>query len=307
VTSPTDDDRAADETLPAGGHTTVAASGEAANPTRGEPAIQTGDEPAIQTGEAPTIQAEPCPRCGATLADHVCPHGTRDEDFGDPALVRRFVSFPDLYRGGRPPQPLAGPHPVGRSAAPDDVRAGTADPTDDVRTVTADPTDEKEPAAPAAFRERFDAVPKAVTPIGARHQAVPAGSRLSAVMVPVVVASGSILLATVAGIGGAVITGSAGNGAATPSAAAAPAERSSLPYLSPKPGAGPSRLGPSVTSLSGAGSSGVNPPTTGHANVTPATTPASRQLTTPQPPTGFWGPGGPGGWGGWGGWGGRGW
>jgi hypothetical protein len=269
VTSPTDDDRAADETLPAGGHTTVHAGGEAANPTRGESAVRDGDEP--------------------------------DEDFGDPALVRRFVSFPDLYRGGRSTRPSAKPHPVDRSAPPDDVRATKADPTDDVRAAKADPADENEPAAPATFRERFAAVPKAVPPISPRHQAASAGSRLSAVMVPVVIASGSILLATVAGIGGAMVTGSPGNGAASPSAATAPDGRSGTPDLSPKPGTGPSGPGPSltstsVTSTSGAGSRGVNPPTNGRVNVTPAHTPASRQMMTPAPPTDGWGPYGPPGW-----------
>jgi hypothetical protein len=173
-----------------------------------------------------TPAAGRCPRCGRELPGHVCLHCAGEDEFGDAALVRRFVSFPDLYSRETSSRSWDDPGPGEWQA-----------PGDHVPTRMPNPADEEKAAAPAAYRERFDATPQAVPTVHTRHLLDPAGWRPSGILAKALIAGGSILLAAVIGITGAVVAGPAATGptGAPASSATPPPETGSGPVTTVPP------------------------------------------------------------------------
>jgi hypothetical protein len=142
----------------------------------------------LTTSDGFAIPADLCPRCGRALADYFCLHCAGEDEFGDAALVRTFVSFPDLYS----------------------------------KDTSARPWPDEWPATPvpAVDRERLDATPAVISP--ARDLLAPTGWVPRGLVTKVVIAGGSILLAAVIGIVGAVVAGPAPRVAPPSSATPAP-------------------------------------------------------------------------------------
>lgn len=175
--------------------------------------------------EQSTIPDGRCPRCGRALPGYVCLHCAGEDEFGDAELVRRFVSFPDLYSKDTSPQSWP-------DADPDEWAA----PGDQPPPRTPSPEGEKEAAVPAAYRDRFGATPTGSLAVRARHLLDPAGWGPRGILAKALITCGSILLAGVVGIAGAVFTGPAATGpggapssSSTPSSETAPGAVPALP------------------------------------------------------------------------------
>ncbi|SCE77259.1 hypothetical protein GA0074696_0758 [Micromonospora purpureochromogenes] len=142
-----------------------------------------------------------CPRCGRSTTDYVCLHCAAEHDFRGASLVRRFVDVADRYSE----EPV--PSPVRESSG--EPTPG-ADPPTPAPTWTAAPT----PAGPGHAR-------RGVPAVRTRHPLDPSGRGPRGVLAAVAIAVGAILLATVVGIVGAVVTGPGDGGSpgvkATPS------------------------------------------------------------------------------------------
>jgi hypothetical protein len=145
--------------------------------------------------EEPTFHTGLCPRCGRALADDVCLHCAGDGEFRGAALVRKFVNFPDLYAKDTP----SASRPGHRHDEWPARGAGLPDPA-------PDPAEEKDLAPPARSRERAETAPKVRPAVRPRHLLDAAGWGSRGILAKVVIATGSVLLATGIGIVGAVVT-----------------------------------------------------------------------------------------------------
>ncbi|NYF55886.1 hypothetical protein [Micromonospora purpureochromogenes] len=128
-----------------------------------------------------------CPRCGRSTTDYVCLHCAAEHDLRGASLVRRFVDVADRY--SEEPAPSSAPEPSGEPTP------GVHPPTP-AATWTAAPT----PAGPGRARRGAPAV-------ATRHPLDPSGGGPRGMLAAVAIAVGAILLATVVGIVGAVVTG----------------------------------------------------------------------------------------------------
>lgn len=144
-----------------------------------------------------------CPRCGRSTTDYVCLHCAAEHDFRSASLVRRFVDVADRYSEAPSPapEPYDEPTPVVHppASAPTWTRAAEAGPT---------------PAGAGGARRGAPAVRTC-------HPLDPTGRGPRGILAAVAIAVGAILLATVVGIVGAVVTGPgdgvSSGGKATPS------------------------------------------------------------------------------------------
>lgn len=132
-----------------------------------------------------------CPRCGRSTTDYMCLHCAAEHDFRAASLVRRFVDVPDRHSEepapSPAPEPYDGPTPVVHPPTP---------PPPWTPAREAGPT----PAGPGPARRGSPAV-------RTRHPLAPTGRGPRGMLVAVAIAVGAILLATVVGIVGAVVTG----------------------------------------------------------------------------------------------------
>ncbi|MFC8618152.1 hypothetical protein ACFT9M_17285 [Micromonospora purpureochromogenes] len=146
-----------------------------------------------------------CPRCGRSTTDYVCLHCAAEHDLRGAALVRRFVDAPDRY--SEEPAPSPAPEPY-------DEPTPVVHPPASAPTWTPAPEVGPTPAGPGGARRGAPAV-------GTRRSLGPTGRGPRGMLAAVAIAVGAILLATVVGIVGAVLTGPADGGSpgvkATPS------------------------------------------------------------------------------------------
>ncbi|MEV1289078.1 ricin-type beta-trefoil lectin domain protein [Micromonospora sp. NPDC049679] len=201
----------------------------------------------------PTLRAGLCPRCGRALADDVCLHCVGEDEFRGAALVRNFVNFPDLYSKDSP----SGSRPDRR---PDDWPA-----RGDGLPDSPPPQSDQSRRAPRAARRGRPGSPSAPPPTGGTRGLLDrAGWGPRGIVAKVVIASGSILLATAIGITGAVVTGPATNSASPSVGTTPPGARSGGPSPRPtgsptdvsrRPGAGPAASDPAVARPDTAGRS----------------------------------------------------
>ncbi|MEU5788706.1 hypothetical protein ABZ754_13385 [Micromonospora purpureochromogenes] len=129
-----------------------------------------------------------CPRCGRSTSDYVCLHCAAEHDFRGASLVRRFVDDRYSEEPTSPaPEPYDEPVPVVHppASAPTWTRAPEAGPP------------------PAGADRGRRGAPAART----RHPLAPTGRGPRGMLAAVAIAVGAILLATVVGIVGAVLTG----------------------------------------------------------------------------------------------------
>ncbi|MEV0722279.1 hypothetical protein AB0I37_05820 [Micromonospora purpureochromogenes] len=146
-----------------------------------------------------------CPRCGRSTTDYVCLHCAAAHDVRGASLVRRFVDASDRYSEEPAPSPAVEPHdeptPVVHPPTPTPTRT---------RAPEAGPT----PAGPGRARP---GAPRGRT----RHPLALTGRGPRGMLGAVAITAGAILLATVVGIVGAVVTGPGDGGSpgvkATPS------------------------------------------------------------------------------------------
>ncbi|GAB3184475.1 hypothetical protein FHX75_121334 [Micromonospora palomenae] len=132
-----------------------------------------------------------CPRCGRSTTDYVCLHCAAEHDFRGAALVRRFVDVPDRYSEEPAPSPAPEPYDEPTPVAHPPTPAPTWTPAPD-----AGPT----PAGPGPAR-------RGAPVVRTRHPLAPPGRGPRGMLTAVAIAVGAILLATVVGIVGAVVTG----------------------------------------------------------------------------------------------------
>ncbi|PZF96242.1 hypothetical protein C1I99_17305, partial [Micromonospora deserti] len=158
-----------------------------------------------------------CPGCGRSTADDVCLHCAAEDHFRSASLVRTFVIFPDRYARDTPLGSSPGPGPGDRS------------------------TSEEHPPAPVPTRTQARAVGPAATGVDAAPGRVRAAARRRpldpsgwGILPNVAIAGGAILLATVVGIVGAVVSGPGDAGG--PGVAASPG--GGQPPGGPRPPAG---------------------------------------------------------------------